>query len=274
MPPSLPARLRPATPDEVVARLAEGGRALVALSGGVDSALVASLAREALGGAALAVTLRGAAVSATEVERAERVARSIGIEHHVVEVDPLGRDEYRANPSNRCYFCRVVETDTLRSFGRSRQVAQYLDGIHRDDLGDERPGLRAMDEAGFAHPLLEAGWRKSDVRSTARARGLPNWDEPSDACLASRVAHGIPISRELLARVERAESLVRARGFRRVRVRVAGADARIEVDPDEVARLLVEPMRTRVTESVRSVGFGRVSIDPRGYHAGPPVGGP
>ncbi len=266
MPTPPPLHAERASPTQVVARLRDGGRALVALSGGVDSALVASLAREALGDGAIAVTLRGAAVAAAEIDRAERVARSIGIEHHVIEADPLGRDAYRANPSNRCYFCRVVETDALRAFGAPRHVAQYLDGVHRDDLGDDRPGLTAMDEAGFVHPLLEAGWTKADVRTTARLRGLPNWDQPSDACLASRIAHGVPISRELLERVDRAESLVRARGFRRVRVRVDGPAARIEVDPDEVPRLLAEPMRSRVTENVRSVGFDRVTIDPDGYH--------
>jgi pyridinium-3,5-biscarboxylic acid mononucleotide sulfurtransferase len=259
--------------EAVIARLRAGGRALVALSGGVDSSLVASLASVALGSEAVAVTLTGIAVSAAEIERATSVAHAIGIEHHLVAVDPLARAEYRANPSNRCYFCREGESVVLRSFGGPREIRQYLDGIHLDDLSDDRPGVRAMDEAGFVHPLVLAGWGKQAVREAARRRGLPNWDEPSDACLASRITHGQPISAELLGRVERAEARVRAAGFRRVRVRVTGDEARVEVDPSEVPRLLTEPLASRLDAEVRAVGFTRVLLDPRGYHAAVPRSG-
>jgi len=250
---------------EIVARLREGGPALVALSGGVDSSLVAALAHEALGRAAGAVTLSGPAVSRAEVDRARRVAESVGIAHVVLEVDPLVRPEYRANPANRCYFCRSVETAALRSFGDPRGFVQYLDGVHSDDLSDDRPGLRAMDEAGFMHPLVWAGWTKADVRAAARSRHLPNWDSPSDACLASRVAHGDPISRELLGRVEAAESVLLDRGFRRVRVRVRDGGARLEVDPAEVARLQTLPLASEVLDAIRQLGFDPVTIDPHGY---------
>ena len=240
----------------------------MALSGGVDSSLVAALAHAALGRRARAVTLTGPAVSRAEVERAETVARAIGIEHALVPADPLARAEYRANPSNRCYFCRSVETAALRQFGARASVTQYLDGVHLDDLGDDRPGIQAMDEAGFLHPLVWAGWRKADVRAAARDRGLPNWDQPSDACLASRVVHGQAISEPLLRRIEAAEDLLRADGFRRVRVRVRGTAARIEVDPEEVARLQ-EPERTeRTTRRLLGLGFSAVAIEPGGYGGG------
>ena len=250
---------------EIVASIRDGGRALVALSGGVDSSLVAALAHEALGRAAEAVTLAGPAVSQAEVERARRVAESVGIAHSVLEVDPLVRSEYRANPTNRCYFCRSVETAALRSYGDSRGIGQYLDGVHSDDFSDDRPGLRAMDEAGFLHPLAWAGWTKADVRAAARARHLPNWDWPSDACLASRVAHGDPISRELLGRVEAAESVLLHQGFRRVRVRVHDGGARLEVDPAEVNRLRSPPIAAEVLDAIRGLGFDPVTIDPQGY---------
>lgn len=253
---------------ELLDHLRSGGPALVALSGGVDSSLVAALAHEALGTSVIAVTLAGPAVSAAEVARARGVAESLALPHEVIPVDPLARTEYRENPANRCYFCRSIETAALRAFGEPRGVAQYLDGIHADDLSDDRPGLRAMDEAGFSHPLLWAGWTKADVRKAARARGLPNWDVPSDACLASRVAHGNPISRELLAHIEAAESVLLERGFRRVRVRVRSGGARIEVDPNEVERLLTEPLASEVASRVRALGFEPVAIDPRGYGAG------
>lgn len=238
---------------------------MIALSGGVDSSLVAALAFSALGPDALAVTLTGPAVSQGEVARAERVAASIGVEHVLLEADPLARAEYRENRSDRCYFCRSVETSALREFGAAQLAVQYLDGVQRDDLTDVRPGLRAMDEAGFTHPLLWAGWGKAEVRAEARRRGLPNWDQPSDACLASRIAHGEPVSRELLDRIGSAESVLLSLGFRRVRVRVRGGAARIEVDPAEVARLRAEPLASEVTREIGRLGFTTVTIDPRGY---------
>jgi pyridinium-3,5-biscarboxylic acid mononucleotide sulfurtransferase len=266
----IPARsstLSPWPEADIVRRIGIGGPTLVALSGGVDSSLVAAFARDALGERSLAVTLAGPAVARSEVTRAERVARSIGIEHVVVDVDPLANADYRKNPSNRCYFCRSIETQALRQIGGTRSIAQYLDGVQMDDLHDDRPGIRAMDEAGFVHPLAGAGWAKADVRAAARTRGLPNWDEPSDACLASRVAHGEEISADLLRRIEAGEAAVRARGFRRVRVRARGGSARVEVAPEDVARLLTEPLAGELRATLESLGFDPVHLDPDGYRA-------
>jgi len=254
--------------EELLHHLRDGGPALVALSGGVDSSLVAALAHEALGPGVVAVTLSGPAVSAAELDRARAVAGVLGLRHEVAPADPMANARYRENPANRCYFCRSVETAALRSFGDARGVLQYLDGIQMDDLADDRPGIRAMDEAGFRHPLVWAGWTKADVRESARRRGLPNWDWPSDACLASRVAHGEALTGALLARVEAAEAVLLGRGFRRVRVRTRAGSARIEVDPGEVARLRAEPMASEVVAAVRALGFAPVSIDPEGYGRG------
>lgn len=258
-------------PAQLRERIRRGGRALVALSGGVDSAVVAALARDALGSESLAVTLSGVAVSSREVDRARKVAEHIGIDHVVLAVDPLARREYRENPRDRCYFCRSIETARLREFGSDRSVRQYLDGIHADDLSDDRPGLRAMDEAGFDHPLLWAGWGKAEVRAAARAHGLPNWDQPSEACLASRIAHGEPITSELLRRIETAESVLLDRGFRRVRVRARGSGARVEVGPEEVDRLVREPVASEIRSALRRIGFETVAFDPAGYRS---VGAP
>ncbi|MCI4339988.1 MAG: ATP-dependent sacrificial sulfur transferase LarE [Thermoplasmata archaeon] len=255
--------------DDIVRSLAEGGPAVVALSGGVDSAVVAHLAYAALGPRAHALTLAGPAVSADERERASRVARAIGVPHEFLRSDPLEVAEYRANPDNRCYFCRKTESSALLGWGRGRGIAQWLDGVHADDLGEDRPGLAAMDEAGFRHPLAAAGWRKSDVREYARRVGLPNWNAPSDACLASRVTHGREISGPLLARIETAEAAVRALGFRRVRVRTDGASARVEVDATEVARLENSDVAASVDRAVRALGFGPVTLDPHGYRPRP-----
>ncbi len=249
----------------IVEAIASHGTAVVALSGGVDSSVVALLSHEALAERATAITLVGSAVAAVEIDRARAVADRIGIAHVLVPVDPLGVAGYRENPSNRCYFCRSTEAGALRAWGEPRSVRQYLDGAHLDDLGDLRPGLRAMDEAGVRHPLLEAGWGKSDVRALARSADLPNWDVPSDACLASRVVHGQPLTAALLGRVARSEAWLRTLGFRRVRVRVRGATARIEVDPGEVARLADPRTAPRVVTALRGFGFTDVEIDPSGY---------
>jgi uncharacterized protein len=253
------------------AYVADGGRAAVLLSGGVDSAVVAHLAHAALGSEAVAVTLVGPSISEAEVDRARRVAGTVGISHAIVPVDPLANAEYRSNPSNRCYFCRSTEVAALRGWAADHGVRQLVDGVHLDDLGDARAGLRALDEAGVRHPLLWGRWRKAQVRSHAREVGLPNWDVPSDACLASRVAHGNPITAVLLRRVERAEEGLRARGFRRVRVRTDGALARVEVDPHEVARLLEEPTASQVRRELAEFGFAPVELDPAGYR--PRAGG-
>ena len=259
----------PLPPEAIVRRISGGGPAVVALSGGVDSAVVAHLAFTALGLRVHALTLTGPAVSSDEQARAAEVARRIGIPHDFLRSDPLEVAEYRANPGNRCYFCRRSESATLLGWGQGRGIRQWLDGVHQDDLGDDRPGLAAMDAAGFVHPLALAGWRKADVREYARRVGLPNWDAPSDACLASRVAHGREISAALLARVERAESAVRRLGFGRVRVRTDGHSARVEVDPGEVPRLLRSEIAEAVTRGVRAAGFDPVTLDPIGYRPRP-----
>jgi uncharacterized protein len=253
------------TAQAIVARLAVRGPTAVALSGGVDSAVVAWLAHAALGERAVAITLTGPSVSLSEEEAATVAARTIGIRHLALPVDPLASPSYRANAPDRCYFCRQMESGAIVAWGASHGIAQYLDGIHRDDLGEDRPGLQAMNEAGFSHPLAEAGWGKAEVRRWAQEVGLPNWDRPSNACLASRIQHGTPIAPASLLQVSQAEALLEARGFRRVRVRVEPEGARVEVDPGEVARLLAEPTASAVRLELRTLGFASVRLDPRGY---------
>lgn len=260
----------PRTPDSadaIVGRLSGAGPAIVALSGGVDSSVVALLAHRALGPKALAITLTGPAVSSAEVEAATLVARKIGLSHLLLRSDPLTDPGYAENPTNRCYYCRAHEGALLLDWGSRHGYVAYLDGVHLDDLGEDRPGLRAMDEHGFRHPLVEGAWGKQEVRSFARTTGLPNWDRPSNACLASRIVHGQAITHSVLEQVARAEEWVSARGYRRVRVRVSGRHARVEVDADEVSDLEAESDALR--DELLKLGFVSVEVDPTGYRRRP-----
>jgi pyridinium-3,5-biscarboxylic acid mononucleotide sulfurtransferase len=251
--------------EELLQHVRDGGPALVALSGGVDSAVVAAVAHAALGDAALAATVLSSAISSSEVDTARAAALAAGIRHRWVRAEPLEEPRYRENGADRCYHCRRVETGALRQLASAEGLRQLVDGIHVDDLSDERPGLRAMEEAGFTHPLLWAGWGKTRVRAFARSIGLPNADRPSNACLASRVARGQSISAELLGRIDLAEQFLNDRGFRRVRVRVHGTAARIEVDRSEVVLLDEPSVFQEVSARLRSLGFSSVVVDPRGY---------
>ena len=254
-------------PDERLRRAIAGyPGCLVAFSGGVDSAVVGAYASRAGPGNVLLVTIHGPAVSSDEVHRAESVARYLRAPHRLLFVDKLGDADYTGNPSNRCYFCRRLEGDALLALAHEEGYPWVLDGVHRDDLGDYRPGLKAMDERGMRHPLLEAGLGKAEVRSLARELGLPNHDTPSNSCLASRIRTGELITRETLARVEAAEELLRLEGFQRIRVRSESKTARIEVGSDEVTRLDDPPLRSRIVEGLRSLGFEEVRVDPAGYH--------
>ncbi len=238
---------------------------VVAFSGGVDSGVVAAFAHARDPSGVLLATLAGPAVAREEIERAARTARFIGAPHRLISLDPLNDGRYASNPPNRCYFCRSLEGDALRSLAREEGIPWVLDGIHQDDLGDDRPGIRAMNERGIRHPLLEAGLGKTDVRALARELGLPNRDAPSNSCLASRIRTGEPITRETLARVEAAEAIFHREGFAQVRVRTTRGTASIELDRQELPRLERGSLLQQITEEVQRLGFTRVTVDPEGY---------
>jgi uncharacterized protein len=249
----------------MVAAARERGRVLVAFSGGVDSGLVAKLAHEALDGNALAVISDAESLSRRELAEARVEAQEIGIPLRVAFVSELANEDYRKNPTNRCYFCRTELAGVLGGIAAKEGFSTIADGVNLSDLGDVRPGIRAMDEAGFWHPLVEFGLAKSDVRSLAKHIGLSFWDKPSNACLSSRVPHGTPITVEVLRSVEAAEDLVRMRGFRQVRVRHLGTTAKVEVPPADVPRL--EAQKYDVAVALRALGYEEVVVDPVGYHA-------
>jgi uncharacterized protein len=250
-------------------RLAGCGSAVVALSGGVDSAVLLLLAIEALGpDRVLAATGESPSLAASDLVEARRSARALGARHEIVATRELERAAYRANRGDRCYHCRTELFQRLGRVARERGLARVVYGAIADDLNDVRPGMRAAERLGVVAPLLQAGLVKADVRALARRARLPVADKPASACLASRIPVGTTVTPESLARVERAEAALRRLGFGQFRVRHHGTLARLEFDPEGLRRLLDAGLRARTLEAVRDAGYRGAAVDPRGYRAG------
>ncbi|TAJ08581.1 MAG: ATP-dependent sacrificial sulfur transferase LarE [Nitrospirae bacterium] len=244
------------------------GSVLVAYSGGTDSTVVMKVAHDALGARALAVTAVSSTLPDVELEQAKQVAAQVGARHRLVETDQLLIQDFVKNDAGRCYHCK---TDLYQGLAKLRQemaMGAVVDGTNLDDLGDDRPGLLAAREWGVRSPLVEANLSKEEVRALARELGLSNWEKPAAACLSSRIQRGTPVTAEKLARVERAEAFLMDQGFLQVRVRDREGAARVEVEPEEVSRLLEPAMQRRVTEQLRRFGFTTVTLDPAGYRQG------
>ena len=242
---------------------------LVAFSGGVDSTLLAALARQVLGKErAIAVTADSPSLAREDLAFATRLAAHLDLQHLVIATGEVANPAYRANTDARCFFCKHELCEALEELASARQIPVVLYGAIGDDRLSERPGQRAALKFGLRAPLQEAGLSKWEVRELARAIGLPNWDRPQNACLSSRIPHGLEVTEEKLRQVEAAESFVRAQGFRQVRVRHLGSAARIEVDPDAVSRFDEQGLRGEVERALRALGFEEISIDPHGYRSG------
>lgn len=243
-------------------------RVVVAFSGGVDSSFLLSVAVDTLGDAAMAVTTLSVTFSPEDGAAAKEVATFLGARHELVDTDQLDIPGFVANDGRRCYFCRVDMFSKVVEIAHMHGIQWVVDGTLVDDLGDVRPGLRAKDEHGVRSPLLEVGLTKAEVRNLALARGLPNWDRPTESCLASRIPLGVPVSFDLLDKVARAESFLHGSGFRQVRVRHHGAIARIEVGADELPRLLDAELRNALVAHVKGLGYRFVTFDLEGYRTG------
>jgi pyridinium-3,5-biscarboxylic acid mononucleotide sulfurtransferase len=240
--------------------------AVVALSAGVDSSLVALLAHRALGQLAVAVTGQSESLPPDELEIAKETARSIGIRHIVVQTHELQNPNYYANPENRCYFCKETLYTELRNLANDLGFEAILDGTQLDDLGDDRPGLKAARGAGVVSPLLDASFSKADVRAAARYLGLAVWDKPAMPCLSSRIVRGEEITTEKLGMVGQAELYIkRLTGVRNLRVRFNDKLARIEVSPNERRKFFDEQVMDQIDRELRRLGFASVSLDLKGY---------
>jgi len=249
-------------------RLADLPSLLIALSGGIDSAYLAWAAHHVLGDRALSVTAISASYSAFDREQVEILLRATGVRHEFIETHELENPAYRANNSDRCYFCKDELFSALDVIASKRRIAGVAYGVNADDSHDFRPGQRAAAEHRVLTPLLDADLHKVEIRFLARRAGVPLWDRPASACLASRLPYGTEVTPERLELVEKGEAALRALGFRQFRVRLHDTLARIELAPDELPRALTREMAAAMTVALKKAGFAYVALDLEGYRQG------
>lgn len=241
---------------------------IVAYSGGVDSAYLAYTATQALGASALCVTADSPSYPERHRALALRLAAEFGFRHEFIHTAEMENPEYRANPANRCYYCKQELYTHLAALARDRGIAVIADGANADDRGDYRPGRQAAREFGVRSPLDDAGLTKAEIRELSRRAGLPTWDEPASACLSSRIPYFSEVTDEKLRMIERAESVLRDMGFRICRVRHHDTLARLELGVDEIARAMEPETAERIDRELRAIGYAHVTVDLRGYRLG------
>jgi pyridinium-3,5-biscarboxylic acid mononucleotide sulfurtransferase len=263
--------MQASTQDKLVALrqlMSSLDRGLVAYSGGVDSTLVAKIAHDCLGDKSLAVTAASPSLLPEELEDAQIQAAVIGITHQVVKTNELDNPEYRANPVNRCYFCKSELHDTLKPLAQQLGYPYVLDGVNADDLQDYRPGIQAAKERGARSPLAELGITKLEVREIAKHLGLTVWDKPAQPCLSSRFPYGEEISIDKLHRVGRAEIYLRKLGYEQMRVRSIGDTARIELPAESIGQFASNPELPSIVKGLQELGFVFVTLDLEGFASG------
>jgi len=242
---------------------------LVALSGGVDSALVAYAAYTRLGKSAIAVTADYKTLAQEELAYAKKISSEIGIKHIVIEYNELDNESFVKNDNNRCFYCRSELSEHLLEVAKEFESDMIVDGTNIDDLGDYRPGVSALRENGIRSPLAETGFSKKMVRETAKSVGLSVYDKPSNSCLASRIPWGQSVTAERLARIEIGEKIVKQlTGAKQVRVRDMDGIAKIEVGVDELYLLESDTLLQKIKDQLKLISFEDVSVDPEGYRPG------
>jgi len=247
-------------------RIRKKHRLLVSYSGGVDSTLLAALAREALDDGALAVILDSETLPRSELEQAAATAKEIGLNFRIARHNILLYQPFRGNTPDRCYICKKSAIAILKSIAASEGISYIADGLNRDDCRERRPGTAACDEEGIWHPFVEAGMGKDEIRAAARELCLPVWNKPSSACLATRIPYGQPLTGKRLSMVEAAEDLLKSLGFGQLRIRADGRGARIELEKQEMIHALER--NEEIVSRLKALGFDYVSLDLEGYRSG------
>ena len=245
------------------------GSVLVSLSGGVDSALVAYAAFQALGKKSFAVTADYKTLSKEELDTSKKIADEIGIKHIIINYNELENPNFVKNDSNRCFYCRDELSEKLIQTAKQFQVDVIVDGTHIDDLGDYRPGIDALRKNGIKSPLLDVNLSKDEIRKICKDVGLTIYNRPSNSCLASRIPWGQRVTAERLARIEMGETMIKQlTGFQQVRVRDLDGTAKIEVEPDNVLLIYNKNYLEQIIKKLQMIGFNSVIIDPDGYRTG------
>jgi uncharacterized protein len=245
------------------------GSVLVAYSGGVDSSYLLYAAATTLGAANVAAATARSPIYVEQDDAAlGALPARLGVRHIFLQAEQLADEEFVHNPQDRCYYCKRSVLGTLAGVAREQGVRAIVEGSNMDDLGDYRPGMRAVKERGARSPLQEAGLAKAEIRALAKEAGLANWDKPAESCLAARFPYGARITPEALDRVRRSEAALKAMGFPIVRVRDYGIMARIEVPPEEIGRLTTRDLSEKVVASLRAAGYQYISVDLQGYRRG------
>lgn len=254
--------------EQLKNRIALAGRAAVAFSGGVDSVFLLYAAKEALGREVLALTVSLHAVPEKELQEASDFCREHEIRHRIETVDEFSIDGFAENPPNRCYLCKKTLFRKMLQAAEEEGIFVLMEGSNMDDQGDYRPGLLALQELQIQSPLKETGFTKAEIREMSRRLGLPTWEKPSMACLASRFVYGERITPEKMEMVEQAEAYLTELGFVQRRVRMHGELARIELLPADIPRLMKEDRYQEVQRRFSELGFAYVTLDLKGFESG------